>query len=408
MSLKVRLPRPNPTLPPHQQKQYMPLLIGEIERAFERLDAAGDLGDGTGGGGVTDGQVYYTRGASWDGGGTAIVQADAAEVQVHCKEAGTIKQVTVLGNPSGSCTIDVRRTSLGGLPATAPDSICGGNKPSISSNYYDVDTALTSWNLTVSAGDVLTFVLESCTGFETLNVYVAIEVTAGTAPHVLVQKGDLWTRTATQDERLPVGTDTYVLTADSNETTGMKWAAPTGGGSGNQLIGYASSLGSSQSSVDTDMVRWLSIPANLLDKTGASFRFKGYGAVYNDAGGVRTCYLIAKFGNAGSTVNALDVGFDLNNGDAYELEVTVDVIRISGTNVYIHARLDARPYQTEIITTPIAYGNEYVAGTGLAYTFSNAGECRIQLALNNEANFNGQFYFGTLELLNNSTITTYS
>lgn len=255
MSLKVRLPRPNPTLPPHQQKQYMPLLIGEIERAFERLDAAGDLGDGAGGGGVTDGQVYYTRGASWDGGGSAIVQADAAEVQVHCKEAGTIKQVTVLGNPSGSCTIDVRRTSLGGLPATAPDSICGGNKPSITANYYDVDTALTSWNLAVSAGDVLTLVLESCSGFETLSIYIAIEVTAGTAPHVLVQKGDLWTRTATQDERLPVGTDTYVLTADSTTDTGLKWAAAAGGGSSSYV---RAELGSTPQALNNTTLTYVS------------------------------------------------------------------------------------------------------------------------------------------------------
>lgn len=46
-------------------------------------------------------------------------------------------------------------------------------------------------------------------------------------------KGDLVVGTGTDTASiLPVGTNTYVLTADSTEATGLKWTLPSGGGSG--------------------------------------------------------------------------------------------------------------------------------------------------------------------------------
>jgi hypothetical protein len=62
-----------------------------------------------------------------------------------------------------------------------------------------------------------------------LQTYLPLKVDKAT----LTAKGDLYAATASgQIARRSVGTDTYVLTADSAEATGMKWAAPSGSGGG--------------------------------------------------------------------------------------------------------------------------------------------------------------------------------
>ncbi len=55
----------------------------------------------------------------------------------------------------------------------------------------------------------------------------------GSSP--LTTKGDLYTYSTT-DARLPVGTNGHTLVADSAAATGLKWAAPTGGGKVLQVV----------------------------------------------------------------------------------------------------------------------------------------------------------------------------
>jgi len=63
----------------------------------------------------------------------------------------------------------------------------------------------------------------------------------------LTTKGDLFTFT-TVDARLGIGTNNQVLTADSAQATGMKWATPAGGGKVLQVVNATTSTEVSSSS----------------------------------------------------------------------------------------------------------------------------------------------------------------
>ena len=64
-----------------------------------------------------------------------------------------------------------------------------------------------------------------------------VDTASGISPSLIDAKGDLIVGSADDTPaRLAVGTDTFVLTADSAEATGLKWAASTGGGAGLQDV----------------------------------------------------------------------------------------------------------------------------------------------------------------------------
>ena len=70
----------------------------------------------------------------------------------------------------------------------------------------------------------------------------------------LTTKGDLLVNNGTNDIRLSVGTNTHVLTADSAEPSGMKWAAVSGGGSTSKTVGAKISSGGIVSGETEDFI----------------------------------------------------------------------------------------------------------------------------------------------------------
>jgi len=84
-----------------------------------------------------------------------------------------------------------------------------------SPNYYTATGTLDDNN-------ILTGTTNS--GSKTWTANLSALAGGGGVSSPLTTKGDVWVYSNT-NTRLPVGTDGYVLAADSNETTGLKWTA---------------------------------------------------------------------------------------------------------------------------------------------------------------------------------------
>ena len=159
------------------------------------------------------------------GGGEAT--AKTASYVLVAADAGT----TVIMNAAGATTITVN-TALFAAGDTVNIQNIGAGVCTITNGTATVSTAgslaLSQWE-----GGVLYFRSASTATFFD---YVQ---TGATSP--LTTKGDVWGY-STVDARIPVGTNNQVLTADSTQALGVKWATPSSGG-GMTLISTTSFTG---------------------------------------------------------------------------------------------------------------------------------------------------------------------
>lgn len=105
----------------------------------------------------------------------------------------------------------------------------------------------------------------------------------------LTTKGDIWVRNATVDTRLPVGTDSYLLSANSAQSTGLQYIAPSS-------LGFGDVFSTSSTSVDNNIVRMDGAFGHTIQKSSAFINDSGM--IYTDekirseflAGGGNTFY----------------------------------------------------------------------------------------------------------------------
>lgn len=116
--------------------------------------------------------IYRLPGATWVKASSAIT-LPVNDVSVYFHAAAYILGVVILAHEvSGTCIVDIWKSSYANFPPTAADSICGASKPAIGAGQKFIDTTLTGWTRDIAAGDTLTFHLESVTNFKVVHVYL--------------------------------------------------------------------------------------------------------------------------------------------------------------------------------------------------------------------------------------------
>lgn len=108
-------------------------------------------------------------------GGNGAVLATGVIGDILVKHACTITAVTMLGDQSGSAVVDIWKDTYANFPPTILDTITASALPTISTATKSQDATLTGWTVSVAAGDVLRFNLNSVTSITRLGIFLTVK-----------------------------------------------------------------------------------------------------------------------------------------------------------------------------------------------------------------------------------------
>jgi len=110
-------------------------------------------------------------GITVDGGGSAITTGSKGFIQVPY--TCTINNWTVLADQSGSCVVDIKRSTYSGFPTTS-SIVGGGNAPTLSSAQKNT-AAVSGWTSTaITAGDCIEFSVSSASTVTRINLIIIV------------------------------------------------------------------------------------------------------------------------------------------------------------------------------------------------------------------------------------------
>lgn len=142
------------------------------KQASSSVGSAGQFVVSNGPSGIT----YQTLSASIvyviDGGGATFSTGVKGFLQIpfNC----TITAVSLLADQTGSVVVDIWKDTYANFPPTAADSITGAAKPTISASNKSVNSTLTGWTTSITAGDVLAFNVDSATTITRLTITLSV------------------------------------------------------------------------------------------------------------------------------------------------------------------------------------------------------------------------------------------
>jgi hypothetical protein len=110
-----------------------------------------------------------------DGLGSTITIGDKVDFNIPWN--AVITGWTLLSKEVGSIVVDIYKDTYANYPPTGADTICGGNKPTLSSANKNTTTILTGWTTTVTAGDTFRINVDSCSGITRVSLILTYRKT---------------------------------------------------------------------------------------------------------------------------------------------------------------------------------------------------------------------------------------
>jgi hypothetical protein len=212
---------------------------GSITGITDLAVADGGTGASTASGARTNlGLVIGTDVLAPNGSAASLTSFPTLNQNTTGTAANVTGTVAVANGGTGATTASGARTNLGLVIGTDVLSPTGSAANLTSFPTFNQNTTGTASNVTGTVA-----IANGGTGQTS-------QTAAFDALSPTTTKGDLIVSNGTDNVRLAVGTDAYVLTADSTQASGVKWAAASGGGSALTVKDEGTTLSSAVTSID--------------------------------------------------------------------------------------------------------------------------------------------------------------
>jgi hypothetical protein len=160
---------------PFSSASYSTAIIGNSSRAWSISgQTAGGFTINSNSNPALSGSVYWMcvnngesnvakgqLGISLNGNGSVITTG--VKTYLTVPYSGIITGWELLSTATGSIVVDVWKDTYANYPPTLSDSICGIDKPTLTSQIKNNNNTLTAWSTTITEGDIIAFNVDSAT-----------------------------------------------------------------------------------------------------------------------------------------------------------------------------------------------------------------------------------------------------